>query len=232
MNSYFIKLLSGWIWTLCLSMFSISGTQIYTNSVTIENKIVSTTLEPITSTVVKYDTVTKYNSKLPANRKNILVEGKDGLVYTDKKGNIKKTDEAVQEVIEIGTGAQGIYSGNTTGYGGDCIGCSGRVSCRTREGQPFNLNQEGIYYNDNQYGSVRILAADLSLFKCGTVIEVNNGRGEPFLGIVMDTGSGMRESWRNHGLVHVDIAHETEKDPIIYQATSKNAEFSVQRWGW
>ena len=70
------------------------------------------------------------------------------------------------------------------------------------------------------------------MFKCGTIIEIDNGKLEPFLGIVMDTGSSMVNSWSSYGLVHIDIAHATEKDKIVYQATSNNASFNVQRWGW
>ena len=30
----------------------------------------------------------------------------------------------------------------------------------------------------------------------------------------------------------IDIAYETQEDKTVYLATSKNAEFNVQRWGW
>ena len=63
-------------------------------------------------------------------------------------------------------------------------------------------------------------------------MEIDTGRSEPFLGIVMDTGNDVKVNWDQYRLVHVDIAYETEKDPEVYLATSKNAKFNVQRWGW
>lgn len=231
MGIYFFKIFYRLIGTLLVSLISLIGNKDYQTIAVIENKNYEKA-EKVVSTVVEYDTVIKYNNKLPANKKNILVEGKNGLNYQTKDGNLQELNASVSEVIEVGTGATGNYTGNTTGYGGDCKGCSGTVSCKTREGTRYNLVSDGEYYHDNQYGDVRIVAADLSLFKCGTIIEIDNGNLEPFLGIVMDTGSSVSSNLSNYGLVHIDIAHVTEKDPIVYQATSKNAEFSVQRWGW
>lgn len=216
---------------ICVMIITLLGNNLYEEKVVIENKIYDKA-DPVISTVVGYDTIIKYNNKLPSDKKNILVEGKNGLNYQDENGNIEVLASAVSEVVEIGTGEQGTYIGKTTGYGADCVGCSGIVACKTREGTYYNLAKDGEYYYDNQYGEVRILAANLSMFKCGTVIEIDNGSLEPFLGIVLDTGSGMVNSWNNYGIVHFDIAHITESDPIVYQATSRNANFNVQRWGW
>ncbi len=216
---------------ICISCLSLIGNNSYEEKIVIESKIYDKA-EPVISTVVEYDTIIKYNNKLPSDKRNVLVEGKNGLNYQDKSGNSEVLTETVSEVIEVGTGANSTYTGKTTGYGADCLGCSGIVACKTREGTYYNLAQEGEYYYDNQYGKVRILAANLSMFKCGTVIEIDNGSLEPFLGIVLDTGSGMRNSWNNYGIVHFDIAHVTETNPVVYQATSRNANFNVQRWGW
>lgn len=216
---------------LFLTIISLVGSNSVKGKIVIENKIYDKA-EPVMSTVVEYDTVVKYNNKLPSDKQNVIVEGKNGLNYQDEIGNEMVLTETVNEVIEIGTGAKSTYTGKTTGYGADCVGCSGTVSCKTREGVYHNLKTDGEYYYDNQYGEVRILAANLSMFKCGTIVEIDNGTLEPFLGIVLDTGSGMINSWNNYGIVHFDIAHITETDPVVYQATSRNANFNVQRWGW
>lgn len=231
MSIYIFKIFCRLIGTLLVSLISLSANNNYQTIAVIENTNYTKT-KKVVSTVVEYDTVLKYNSKLPANKKNVIVEGKNGLNYQDKDGSVKELNASVSEVIEVGTGPSGNYTGNTTGYGGDCKGCSGTVSCKTREGSRYNLVSDGEYYHDNQYGDVRVVAADLGLFKCGTIIEIDNGTLEPFLGIVMDTGSSVSSNLSKYGLVHIDIAHTTEKDPVVYQATSKNAEFSVQRWGW
>lgn len=216
---------------LFIAVISLIGSNQTKEKIIIENKIYDKA-KPVVSTVVEYDTVIKYNNKLPSDKQNVIVEGKNGLSYQNKNGSEEILSDAVNEVIEVGTGAKSTYTGKTTGYGGDCVGCSGTVSCKTREGSYYNLKTDGEYYYDNQYGEVRILAANLNMFKCGTIVEIDNGNLDPFLGIVLDTGSGMVNNWNNYGIVHFDIAHTTEADPIVYQATSRNANFNVQRWGW
>ena len=124
-----------------------------------------------------------------------------------------------------------MYTGKLTGYGADCAGCSGSLSCATREGTKFNLYTDGIYYNDTEYGQLRILAADLTAFSCGTVIYVDNGKLDPFYAIVLDTGSSMRNAWAK-GIIWMDLAHSSESDSELHSATSSDTKFSVQRWGW
>lgn len=230
MNIFLFRTIINWVSTICLSVLSLLGSSIYENTTTVSNNTINKSTT-IVSNVVEYKTIKKYNSKLPSNKTNVLVEGKEGLSYLED-GKEKIIRAAVDEVIEVGTGRNGEYNGHTTGYGPDCIGCSGNVACKTREGTTFNLNTNGIYYDDIQFGSVRVVAADHRIFPCGTVIEIDNGNQEPFLAIVMDTGSGMLNNWNKYRLVHIDIAYETQQDESIYNATSKNAEFSVQRWGW
>lgn len=231
MSIFICKMFYRLIEFLAVSIISLTGSTTYKTMAIIENSSLNKA-EPVSSTVVAYDTIVKYNNKLPASKKNVIVEGKNGLNFQDKNGDSKELTAAVSEVVEVGTGPKGKYTGNTTGYGGDCKGCSGRVSCRTREGEKYNLTKDGEYYHDIQYGDVRVVAADLKMFKCGTIIEIDNGRLEPFLGIVLDTGASVANSLTQYGLVHIDIAHTTETDPVVYQATSKQAEFNVQRWGW
>lgn len=233
MNIYLFRLIINWLGTICLSVLSLLGTNIQENNIQIQNQSINKTTS-IVSTVTDYQTIMKYNSSLPSDKTRVLVEGVSGITYIDDNGVEKELRPVTDEIIEVGTGAISNYVGNTTGYGADCVGCTGNVACKTREGTTFNLITNGIYYNDAQYGSVRVLAADHRVFRCGTILEVDNGREEPFLGIVLDTGIGMRKSWENYQLVHIDIAFTTEKDPDVYNATARNqsANFEVQRWGW
>lgn len=233
MSIYFIDILRSMFATFILTTVSLFGGNVNESKVSIvneENKNYFT----IVTTIDNHEDTVKYNAKMPSNKRNVIVEGVDGISYVDSDGTVKVLKERVDGIIEQGTGPYGEYSGITTGYGADCIGCSGTVACRTREGKNFNLVNDGIYYKDQQYGNVRIVAADHSLFECGTIIEVNNGRQKPFLAIVLDTGIDMRRAWRNNGVVHLDIAFKSESDPGTYDVTVKNngAQFSVQRWGW
>lgn len=233
MSIYFINVLKEICATIIMLMFSVLNGNVDEEIVSIVNEDNGSNFTIVT-TIDPHEDIIKYNSKLPSNKTNVIVEGVDGVSYIDFDGTIKVLKERVDGIIEQGTGPNGEFTGITTGYGGDCPGCSGIVACRTREGNNVNLFTDGVYYKDQQYGDVRIVAADNSLFSCGTIIEVDNGRQDPFLAIVLDTGIDMRRAWRNQGVVHLDIAFVYESDSGTYDVTVKNngAKFSVQRWGW
>ena len=74
-------------------------------------------------------------------------------------------------------------------------------------------------------------AAALDKFPCGTIVKVEGSNLGTFNAIVLDTGSAMRSAWRN-GIIHMDLAFKSEKDPSIYLATGSNIKYSVQRWGY
>ena len=61
--------------------------------------------------------------------------------------------------------------------------------------------------------------------------EVDNGIMEPFYGVVLDSGSSMRNAWAE-GQVWMDLAFESQAAAREGNATSRNVKFSVQRWGW
>lgn len=182
---------------------------------------------------IEYDTVKTYNSNLPKGSVVTKQEGHNGLAYINSEENLQIIESPKNAEIEIGTGQEVNYTGKMTGYGADCIGCSGSgtLACKTKQGISHNLTKDGEYYNDEEYGKVRILAAALEKFPCGTVIEVENSNLGTFKAIVLDTGSAMKNAW-NKGIVHMDLAFKTEKDPIINSVTSSNTKYSVQRWGY
>lgn len=207
---------------------------ILNNGITIYNMSSDMTVSVINE-VDKYETTYIYDSKIPSTADPvILVDGVNGLDATFDGLTYTHLSDKVDEVIKVGTGAEGIFTGKLTGYGPDCPGCSavGNVSCRTREGKNHSLTYDGLYYNDIDYGSLIILAADHTKFPCGTVVKVNNGILNEFYGIVLDTGIAMRNAWRNEGIVWMDLAFSSQAEALTGGATSSNTKFSVQRWGW
>lgn len=116
--------------------------------------------------------------------------------------------------------------GNLTGYGPDCAGCSGITSTG------HNL-YEDIYYDDNEYGSVRILAAD-GIFPFYSIFRVSGISGmDPFIAIVLDRGStvGIENCRSSQGcLTMFDLAFATESDPNIIGKTA-NVTFELLRNG-
>lgn len=234
MDIYLLKLVGNWLSVLVVSLVSFLGINDYQELATnIENTSYTKTVA-VENKVIPYQTKYVYNSKKASTaEREVLVEGQDGLSYTYENGETKVLKEPVTEVIEVGTGRAGEYTGRLTTYGGDCYGCSktATVACKTKSGKRWSLWKDGIYYNDSEYGEVRILAADLSGFPCGTMILIDNGRIEPFLGVVMDTGGTMRKQYAK-GYIWMDLAFQYQGDSKGTKTGSKNTKFTVQRWGW
>ena len=182
----------------------------------------------------EYDTVTTYNKNIPSGTVVTKEEGHVGLAYVDEKNNTTSIiNDPKNAEIEIGTGQEINYVGKLTGYGNDCKGCSGNgvLACKTKTGNYHSLISDGEYYDDVEYGKVRILAAALEKFPCGTIVNVENSNLGTFTAIVLDTGSAMKKDL-NRGIIHMDLAFKTEKDPAINLATGNNIKYSVQRWGY
>ena len=85
-------------------------------------------------------------------------------------------DEVVDDVLEI-------QLGKLSRYGPDCYLCTGYLA------YGLYVGSGTIYYNDNYYGNVRILAGDKS-YPFGTIVRVSYDM-ESFLGIVLDRGGSI-----------------------------------------
>lgn len=181
--------------------------------------------------VIEYDTVENYNNKIPTGVTITRKKGHTGLAYVDENNNETIIESPKNAEIEIGTGDEANYVGKMTGYGADCIGCTGTLACKTKNGSYHNLIKDGTTYNDEEYGNVKIIAAALEKFPCGTIIKVENPNLGTFNAIVLDTGGAMKNAW-NNGIIHIDLAYLTETDPALHLSTSSNVKYSVQRWGF
>ena len=116
--------------------------------------------------------------------------------------------------------------GNLTGYGADCYGCSGITA------SGHNLI-DSMYYDDSEFGTVRILAADKE-FPFYSIFRVSGISGmDPFIAIVLDRGStvGIENCRSLQGcLTMFDLAFATESDPNIIGKTA-NVTFELLRNG-
>ena len=82
-----------------------------------------------------------------------------------------------------------------------------------------------IYYEDSEYGIVRIIAADPSL-PFGTIIKISN-IGEEIIAIVLDRGGSI--GFNNFS--QADLLSLNE--PVAYKFGKKNnAKFEVLRYGF
>ncbi len=216
-----------------LTVITIVTVTILNTGTTLSNRTKDMTTV-ITNEVEAYETDYVYVENIPSTAdKIVLEEGINGLDYTYDGLTYVHLSDKKNEVVQVGTGANGEYTGRLTGYGPDCPGCSiaGNVACLTKEGTRHSLITDGLYYEDDTYGSVRILAADNSAFPCGTIVKVDNGVLKEFYGIVLDSGATMRAAW-SEGVVWMDLAFSSQKEALTGGATSLNTKFSVQRWGF
>ncbi len=232
MNIAVLTMIGKWVSCLLIGFVSIfSGSIIQKELLEITNVNEDKSYSALNE-IIPYETETVYNSKTPSTIKKILIPGEVGITTikeNDKKVIIK---EPVTEIIEQGTGVAGEYVGRITGYGPDCPGCSrtGTVACHTENRGKHSLISDGIYYEDKEYGKVRILSA-ASAFPCGTIIKVDSGKREPFYGVVLDRGGSMNSAWKN-GIVWIDLAYASTNDAKVGGITGRNIKFSVQRWGF
>ncbi len=113
------------------------------------------------------------------------------------------------------------FTGTLTGYGPDCVGCSGKLGC-----SPYQNVQNGnIYYEDSKYGKIRILAADPSI-PCGSIVKISNYKNVDgdFYGIVLDRGSAIK------GLT-MDLLYNSEAE-VKALGRTYDVNFRLERWGY
>ena len=113
------------------------------------------------------------------------------------------------------------YHGPITAYGPDCTGCT---TGYTASGYYVRNN---IYYQDKEYGKIRIVAADKSL-PFGTIIRISdlNVFEKPVLAVVLDRGSAIGFNRK----VYFDLLYRSEKETEFFG--KRNATFEVLRRGF
>lgn len=108
------------------------------------------------------------------------------------------------------------FVGKLVHYGPDCPLCGGHLGCNGQDARNGN-----IYYNDPEYGKIRIVAMS-SILPCGSIIRINVDAYDNMYAIVMDRGvSGNM----------VDLLKEsaTAKSPV---RTVNDVVFDIVRYGY
>lgn len=121
-------------------------------------------------------------------------------------------DELVDDVLEI-------QLGKLSRYGPDCYLCTGYLA------YGLYVGSGTIYYNDNYYGNVRILAGDKS-YPFGTIVRVSYDM-ESFLGIVLDRGGSIGFN----GKALFDLLYPNEYLANKY-GVNYNTKFEILRYGF
>jgi len=143
------------------------------------------------------------------------------LVSKYKKEEVKEYHaKSFSEVLQFGKSMPVIFDGVMTGYGPDCEGCGGKTGCPPRQ----NVKNGNIYFNDQEYGKIYIVATD-SRIPCGSVIKVRNSNvSNEFTAIALDRGSAIKEN-------KMDLLVESERYSSINIGKQK-VIYEIIRWGW
>ena len=116
--------------------------------------------------------VEKEQKKQEENNNNIII---------DIPEEEKEEEESFQiQSEEISKDYQGRFTGYLTHYGPDCVGCSGITA------SGYDVRNT-IYYEDNECGTLRIIALSKK-YPLYTVVRMNNYKGGEIYAIVLDRG--------------------------------------------
>jgi 3D (Asp-Asp-Asp) domain-containing protein len=119
----------------------------------------------------------------------------------------------------------GTFIGQLTGYGPDCKDCSGFVN-GGKNGGRMDVRNGNIYYYDDVFGKVRILAADQKYYKLGTIIRITapNVLSSPILGIVLDSGGAIKGNI-------IDLLFENEQ-ATKFVGRQRDVKYEILRYGF
>lgn len=138
----------------------------------------------------------------------------------EKKLEIRPVND-MAEAREYGPVMPISFEGQMTAYKATCVGCTGKVSCPPRQ----DVRNDNIYYEDSEYGSIRILAADPNI-PCGTIVHITNVTfsSEPIIGIVLDRGGAIKGN-----IMDFLVGENDDMDVVGRQ---RGVHYEVMRWGW
>lgn len=155
-----------------------------------------------------------------------LVGASNGSQYKVKNSNLNLSTDLSLMALKVEENIKNdIYSvkesyyGDLTGYGADCPLCGGTLSCKSS----LDVLHGNVRYDDEKYGSVRIVAAS-KLLPCGTIVrfEVPRVSAEPIIAIVLDRGvSG----------TSLDLLVESNSIAVATVGRQK-VNYDVLRKGW
>lgn len=126
-----------------------------------------------------------------------------------------------QEAIKNGSKEPVSFIGTMTGYGPDCVGCGGKTGCPPRQ----DVRNGNIYFTDNDYGTIRIVATDRSI-PCGSIVRISNFTfsSDPIIAIALDRGGAIVGNT-------MDLLYASEQETKAI-GRQKNIQFDIIRWGW
>lgn len=143
------------------------------------NVVVATSVDKIDTEIEEPEV--KEEKKEVEITKEIIKEETDKNITEEEKNIIQQpVSEEKSDVLRSYTGKMSFYNAN-------CTGCSGITSTG------IDVSDGRLYYYDNNYGNVRIIAAGPEIKKWSIVRLKNTSLGSDVLAIVLDRGGAIGE---------------------------------------
>lgn len=122
------------------------------------------------------------------SRSDVLVndeeEDNNQEIVTEKTDNINlEANKEEKKQSEEDTSVLDTYTGTMSFYNANCRGCYGTTAAG------ININDGKLYYNDEQYGNVRIVAVGKEIPIWSILRIKNSSLGNNVLAIALDRGS-------------------------------------------
>lgn len=131
-----------------------------------------------------------------------------------------RTVNTFAEVLEYAKVAPVQFTGIMTGYSGYCEGCGGRTGCPPRQ----DVRNGNIYFQDQEYGKINIVATDKKI-PCGSIFEITNSTlGKKVVAIALDRGGAIKGT-----KLDFLVNSEEEADRKIGK---QRVTYKIIRWGW
>lgn len=149
----------------------------------------------------------------------VIEEESDEIVLTvpiQEEVVFQEDVEIIEETQEIEISQNEIITGAMSGYGPDCVGCSGYLA------YGHYVGDGNIYYNDSEYGQVRIVAGDRK-YQFGTIVRINDN----MLAIVLDRGGSIGIGKK----FMFDLLYASENEANI-NGVVRDAKFEILRNGF
>ncbi len=189
------------------------------------------------------DKMADSTSDLFENEETVDIGNENVVILLDDNTQSEVQDENQEMVENNVTKLDNVietYTGILTGYGPDCTGCgnfnTGKVS--TASGYHVSNIVDGaiepaftITYNDEEYGEVRIVAADANIPFYSIVRITVPHWDSPVTAIVLDRGStvGFENCRSERGcLTQFDLLYPTEAESL---GKTRNVTFELLRSG-
>ena len=151
-----------------------------------------------------------------SNGSQFKVKNSNLNLFTDLSMMALKVEENIKNDIYS---AKETYEGDLTGYGADCPLCGGHLACMPS----LDVLNGNIHYEDETYGSVRIVASSRNL-PCGTIVKFNAPKIDE---------NGVTAIVLDRGVIGTALDLLVENNQAAYTSVGRmRISYDVLRKGW